>query len=286
MIYSMTGFARAETENETLKLTWELRSVNHRYLDLSLKLPEALRGLEAATRERIGARLKRGRIEALLRYTIGAGHPEQMQFDEALASRLLDLGQELAGRGSEPLRAGDILRWPGVLAAQELSMDDLREPALAALDQALEELLLARASEGQRLAELIAERIEAAAGLVAEVREFLPEVRTAFRQRLADRLGELREQVDAARIEQEVVVFAQRMDVDEELDRLEAHFQEVGKVLQGDKPVGRRLDFLMQELNREANTLGSKAADLRLTNASVDLKVLIEQMREQVQNIE
>ncbi len=288
MTLSMTAFARKERELPAGALAWELRSVNHRYLELSLKLPEELRALEPQVREAVAKRLGRGKIDCVLRLSVGAQTSTQLALDQGMVMRLMELarGLESVGENIEPLRAVDILRWPGVLATPALDAQALGEAALALLDEALDEMLATRKREGARLREIIEQRLSAMRAIVAEVQAIAPQLAQDYRERLRTRLAELRQEVNAERLEQEIVLFAQRADVHEELDRLSTHVDEVGRVLSQSGPQGRRLDFLMQELNREANTLGSKAADIRLTNAAVDLKVLIEQMREQVQNIE
>jgi uncharacterized protein (TIGR00255 family) len=284
----MTAFARKERELPAGALVWELRSVNHRYLELSLKLPEELRSLEPQVREVIAKRLGRGKIDCALRLSIGAQSSAQLALDQGMVTRLMELahGIESTGENIEPLRAVDILRWPGVLATPALDAQALGEAALALLDAALEEMVGTRKREGARLGEIIEQRLSGMRAIVTEVQAIVPQLAQDYRERLRTRLAELRQEVSPERLEQEIVLFAQRADVHEEIDRLRTHIDEVGRVLGQSGPQGRRLDFLMQELNREANTLGSKAADIRLTNAAVDLKVLIEQMREQVQNIE
>lgn len=287
MIRSMTAFAREGRDTPWGTLTWELRSVNHRYLDIGLRLPEELRGLEPAVRERLAARLERGKVDATLKY-----QPKELTaalaLDTEAARTLLRAGDEVRTLNPSlaPLSVADVLRWPGVLKTTTADADALTQAALAALDGTIAQLTEARAREGKRLAQLIADRLRTVRERVEAVAAILPELTTLFRARLAERLAELKQNVDAARLEQEIVLYAQRADVTEEIDRLRTHCTEVERLIGRDQPVGRRLDFLMQELNREANTLGSKATDMRLTTTAVDLKVLIEQMREQVQNIE
>jgi len=287
MIHSMTAFARREAETPWGTLTWELRSVNHRYLDLGMRLPEELRALEPRVRELMQARLKRGKVDAGLWFTRAAATDAAL--DAGQVRRLQELAasaQREAGAALAPLRAIDVLRWPGVMQNAAIDVESLGGEALALLARALDDLSETRAREGARLQELLLARLAAMEKIVAGVRTVLPEMARFYRERLEARLKEVREGLDPARLEQEMVLFANRTDVAEELDRLNAHFAECRRVLAAGEQAGRRLDFLMQELNREANTLGSKAADLRLTNASVELKVLIDQMREQIQNIE
>ncbi|MGE0080446.1 MAG: YicC/YloC family endoribonuclease [Thiohalomonadaceae bacterium] len=284
----MTAFARQESAGDYGTVAVELRSVNHRYLEVSVRLPEELRALEGAVRERIAAALARGKVDCSIRFSPAPALAGQLTLNHALASTLAQLSREVDGLvyDAAPVHSLDILRWPGVLQAPAPDLERLHADALALLDRALGELNETRAREGAKLAELIGQRCDAIAALVPQVRARLPEVQARFRERLKERVAEVKAELDPQRLEQEIVLFAQRIDVAEELDRLETHVAEVRRVLRQDQPVGRRLDFLMQELNREANTLGSKSADAETTRAAVDLKVLIEQMREQVQNIE
>ncbi len=288
MTASMTAFARQETATAWGALTWELRSVNHRYLDIALRLPEELRALEPRCREALGARLARGKVDGTLRFqpsetTAGAVemNAEQVQRLLAASDHLRELAPDVA-----PLRAVDVLRWPGVIKMAPLDVDSLGAAALEALNAALDELAKTRNREGARLQEFMLQRLQAMEQMVAKAKELLPETTRLFRERLEARLKEIKQQLDPARLEQELVLFAQKVDVSEEIDRLTAHFAELRRVFGQSGPAGRRLDFLIQELNREANTLSSKSPDVRLTNVAVELKVLIEQMREQVQNIE
>jgi uncharacterized protein (TIGR00255 family) len=288
MILSMTAFARREAASAAGALAWELRTVNSRYLETGLRLPDELRGLEMRARELIGARLARGKVDGTLRFVPAAAGAAALELDDAALARLLEAAaavQHEAG-GAAPLRVIDCLRWPGVVRATALDLEGASAAALALLADALEELVAMRAREGERLAALLRQRLDAIERIVAEVRAVLPETTAAYRERLRARLAELRQELDPNRLEQEIVLFANRSDVAEELDRLGAHLAEARRALAGGGQVGRRLDFLMQEFNREANTLASKAAELRVTNAALELKVLIEQMREQVQNLE
>lgn len=287
MIRSMTAFAREGRDTPWGTLVWELRSVNQRYLDVSLRLPEELRGLDPAVRERLAAALSRGKVEATLKY-----QPKEtttgLALDTDAARALLRAADAVRRLTPElaPLAVVDVLRWPGVLANATADSEALAKAALEALDRAAAQLGEMRAREGARIKDMIGSRVREVQNHIEALVPILPELTQHFRQRLTERLAEVKQSVDTARLEQEVVLFAQRADVAEEIDRLRAHCAEVERLLKQDQPVGRRLDFLMQELNREANTLGSKASDLRLTNTAVELKVLIEQMREQVQNIE
>jgi uncharacterized protein (TIGR00255 family) len=288
MTRSMTAFARADADTPWGHLACELRSVNHRYLEFSAKLPEDLRALEARIRELAGRHVERGKLDCQLRFQPRETGGGNLELDEAEVRRVLAAGERVRSFSSVvvPLRTVDVLRWPGVLKTVPVDNEALAEATLALVDRALQELVATRVREGERLRQFISQRLDAMAVIVAEVRRILPEITNAFRERLVARLQEVRAQLDANRIEQEIVLFASRSDVTEELDRLETHIGEARRVLGQAGPAGRRLDFLTQEFNREANTLASKAVDIRMTNAGVELKVLIEQMREQVQNIE
>ncbi len=287
MLRSMTAFASAEADLGQGTLAIELRSVNHRYLELGVRLPEELRALEPALRERVAARLARGKVDLGLRYKPATAAAAALSLDDALVGHLAETAQALAARFPQlHVEFTDLLAWPGVLLQRESDPDALRTAALALLEQALDAMVEARGHEGERLGGFLRERLDAIEQLVAGVRAHLPEVRAALKARFEARLADLRQPLEPGRLEQEVVLQVQRIDVDEELDRLASHVGEARRVLGLREAVGRRLDFLMQEFNREANTLGSKAADPRTTNAAVELKVLIEQMREQVQNLE
>ena len=287
MLRSMTAFASAESDTALGTLSIEIRSVNHRYLELGLRLPEELRSLEPQVRERVAARLSRGKVDLGLRYKPAAAAASAISLDDALVARLSETAQALAARFPQlNVDFISLLGWPGVMLERDADQESLRAAALAVLDDALGQMVASREREGARLGGFLRERLEAIEAIVADVRAHLPEVRAALRARFDARLAELKQPLEPGRVEQEIVLQLQRIDVDEELDRLTAHIAEVRRTLGLKEAVGRRLDFLMQEFNREANTLGSKAADPRTTNAAVELKVLIEQMREQVQNLE
>jgi uncharacterized protein (TIGR00255 family) len=287
MLRSMTAFASAEADAGHGTLAIELRSVNHRYLEIGLRLPEELRSLEAIVRERVAAKLSRGKVDLGLRYKPAVADASAIKVDEALLTRLADTAQALAAKFPQlNVDFTSLLGWPGVMLDRETDQESLREAALAVLDSALADMIATRGREGERLGGFMRERLDGIERIVAEVRAHLPEVRAALRARFDARLAELKQPLDPGRVEQEVVLQVQRIDVDEELDRLTAHVAEARRIFGLTEAVGRRLDFLMQEFNREANTLGSKSADPRTTNAAVELKVLIEQMREQVQNLE
>jgi uncharacterized protein (TIGR00255 family) len=283
----MTAFASAESDIGSGTLSIEVRSVNHRYLELGLRLPEELRSLEPQVRERVAAKLSRGKVDLGIRYKQAAAAASAVALDDALVARLGETAQALAAKFPQlNVDFVALLGWPGVMLERENDPDSLRGAALAVVDEALAQMVETREREGARLGGFLRERLEAIEKTVAEVRGHLPEVRTALRARFDQKLAELKQPLEPGRIEQEIVLQLQRIDVDEELDRLTAHVAEARHTLALKEAVGRRLDFLMQEFNREANTLGSKAADPRTTKAAVELKVLIEQMREQVQNLE
>jgi uncharacterized protein (TIGR00255 family) len=286
MTQSMTAYSQAALNTEIGELSCELRSVNHRYLDIAPRMPEELRVHESTLREAISARLTRGRIDVFIRLKENEGNNLEPNTEvTAQLQSLLKLMQDQVP-DMQAIRAIDVLRWPGVLQAKKIDPSVLKEALFEIIEQALDGLLESRATEGEKMAELITLRLSGMKTVIGEVGDFLPEIVSSYRTRLEDKLAEIKDQLDPSRLEQEMVIFLQKTDVAEELDRLNVHIEEVTAVLAKAEPAGRRLDFLMQELNREANTLGSKAHDPRLTKAAVDLKVLIEQMREQVQNIE
>ncbi len=287
MIHSMTAFARAEQAGANGTLSWELRSVNHRYLEPHLRLPESFRDLEGVVREALRNGLSRGKVECTLRFSDdNAG--KALQVDLERAAQLVAAAESVAGLIKQPaaLNPLEVLGWPGVLVADAADPQALNQSAMSLFSQALDELKQSREREGAELAKLLNERLDSILKQVAALRELVPQMLAGQRQKILDRCAEMQAELDPQRLEQELVILAQKSDVAEELDRLSTHVSEVRRVLKTGGQAGRRLDFLMQELNREANTLGSKAFDTRSTQAAVNLKVLIEQMREQVQNIE
>lgn len=285
MIRSMTAYASAEAVTPAGALTCELRTVNHRYLEISPRLPEDLRSFEPALRERIATRLSRGKVDVIVRR--GESRGESLQIDSTMITRLSELASNLEARFPRmQIEFTELLRFPGVLQHAEVDQEAQQTALLAVLDRALDALAATREREGAKLGEILHERLDGIERIVGDVRGWMPEIRVALRARLESRLADLKQPADPGRLEQELVLQVTRSDVDEELDRLSTHISETRRVLGLKEPVGRRLDFLMQEFNREANTLGSKSVDARSTNAAVELKVLIEQMREQVQNIE
>ena len=288
MIRSMTAFTRQTRETEWGVLNWELRSVNHRYLEPSLRLPEELRALEMTARERISKRLKRGKVDGFLRFQPVETGVTGLQLNRELISALLQANGEVEALMDNPARSRplDILRWPGVLQPPEADLSQLKKETMALLELALDDLIAAREREGAGIKGIIEQRCGAMAAEVVKVRALMPDILTAQRDRILARVAELQVELDSDRLAQEIALITQKSDVAEELDRIEVHLDEVRRVLGQSEPVGRRLDFLMQELNRESNTLGSKSIATETTATSVEMKVLIEQMREQVQNIE
>ena len=286
MIRSMTAFAAVERATSGGTLTGELRAVNHRFLELGTRLPEELRALEPALRERVSARVSRGKLDFTLRLRAPEGEGA-LQINPALVAQLSELALDLHAR-FPALRTEftELLQFPGVVQSKAVDQAVLQAEALALVDAVVEQFVVAREREGQKLVAAILERVDAIAARAADVRELLPVIRAGQRQKLEARLAELSQPADPDRLEQELVLWLQKLDVDEELDRLDSHVKEIRRVLKQAEPVGRRLDFLLQEFNREANTLGSKSVDTRTTNLAVELKVLIDQIREQVQNIE
>ena len=292
VIRSMTAFARVQESNEVGSITWELRSVNHRYLEPSIKLPEDFRQLEPEIRKLLAKYLTRGKVDLGLRYLVEQQDQGGINLNQDLVRNLREVEQQVLNivhEGSK-LSVSDILGWPGVISDVERDFSALNKLALSSLKSALKQLQQGRETEGSALEELIRSRCTQISAIVAELRKHRPEMLAALREKwetnLDEKLKQWRETANENRLEQELVMLAQKLDVEEELDRLDTHVTEVINVLDRDEAVGRRLDFLMQELNREANTLGSKSQDSLTTQLAVDLKVLIEQMREQVQNIE
>lgn len=289
----MTAFERREAPGDwggrTGRLTWELRSVNHRYLEVHPRLPEELRAIEPGVRERARQRLGRGKLECTLRFTLEEGGQTGLSVDWQRVEELAQITAEIGARfgdAARPASTAEILRFPGVLGEAAVDLGPVRDAALALFDDALEGLRDTRQREGEQLAAHLRARAEEARDIVGQLGEQRTTINERIRQRLTARLDELAEPADPGRLEQELAYIAQRQDIDEELERLGTHLQEVLRLLEATEPVGRRLDFLMQELNREANTVASKSGHVATSNAALDLKVLIEQMREQVQNVE
>ena len=287
MIYSMTAFARKELKGAWGTAVWEIRSVNQRFLETYFRLPEQFRSLEPVLRERFRKRLQRGKVECNLRFNNEGAEVGKLTLNEELAKQLLHAADWVQSHGqSSGVNPLDVLRWPGVVAAEETDMDTIQSEILAGLDQTLDEFIAARAGEGEALKGLIEQRLD---GIVAEadkVQAQMPAVVQWQREKLLTRFEEAKVELDEQRLEQEMVLLAQKVDVAEELDRLSAHVKETRNILKKGGACGRRLDFMMQEFNRESNTLGSKSINAEVTQSAVELKVLIEQMREQIQNIE
>jgi len=285
---SMTGFAREDTETPFGTLTCELRTVNHRYLDVHFRLPEELRAKEIELRQRIGSRLKRGKVDCSLHIRRSGGAAAALEINEQLVRQIGARIDEIATilPATQAVDPVDILRWPGVVEEPQIDADPLFAAAADLLEHTLGELGQMRSSEGERITDMLETRCKDILFLATDVRRRMPDVLGAVRAKQQERIDKLDVDADPARLETELALVAQKLDVDEELDRLESHISEIRTTFQSEEPVGRRLDFLMQELNREANTLGSKSADAETTKAAVELKVLIEQMREQIQNVE
>ncbi len=288
MIFSMTGYAALEKETASGVLLLELRSVNHRYLELQLKLDESMRNFEPMLREMITARLGRGKVECRLNLAQRGVQGKEARFDSEVLQQLAQMSAIVQAQfpQSQPLTVADILRWPNVVLGQQVDQTALGDEVRAAVDAALQQMADSRQREGEKLKGIIEERLAEIEQHVAAVKPLLPAQVRAYEEKLTARLREAMNAFDEERLRQEVTLFAQRIDVDEELERLTAHVSEVRRILKAGGAAGKRLDFLMQELNREANTLGSKSVSTEISRVAMALKVLIEQMREQIQNIE
>jgi uncharacterized protein (TIGR00255 family) len=288
MVASMTAFSRKQAEYDWGTLVWEIRSVNHRYLEPGIRIPDMLKPIEPSVREALRKSISRGKVDCQLRFQTRHADNDSAELNVALVERLTSLSQQITAlsAASAPLSAADILRWPGALLEHEVDVETMQKDALVLLGEALSDFSDARQREGDELRQMIQQRLEAIRVIVRTVRERLPEILRKQQENVRARLASFQIELEPGRLEQEVVLLAQKSDVDEELDRLTTHLTEVERVLGTNEPIGRRLDFLMQELNREANTLSSKSIVAETTLNAVELKVLIEQMREQVQNIE
>lgn len=288
MLHSMTGFARQSAESDIGALTWEIRTVNHRYLDVQFKIPDELRPHEQAFRKQVTDAISRGKVECALHFRRTFDRQNELQIDTALVeligTRIREMSAELPATGA--VNPFDVMRWPGVVQQKEIDLEPLVDESRTLLATAIDAIQAMRASEGGRIADMLESRCVDIAAISESVRARMPDVLEAARTKQQERIAKLDVDADPARLETELALIAQKLDVDEELDRLDSHLVEIRDVLRRDEPVGRRLDFLMQELNREANTLGSKSNDTETTKAAVELKVLIEQLREQIQNIE
>ncbi|RDV24811.1 YicC family protein [Alteromonas aestuariivivens] len=287
MIYSMTAFARCEDKQQWGTAVWEIRSVNQRFLETYFRLPEQFRALEPILRERFRKRLQRGKVECALRFSAGEQSSAKLSLNESLAKQVLTAADWVQSHGqSTGVNPLDVLRWPGVIAVEETDMDTLQSALLTAFDRTLDDFIEARATEGKTLRNLIEQRLDGIEAEVAKVSAKMPEIMQWQRERIQNRFEEAKVELDPSRFEQEMIMLAQKVDVAEELDRLGSHISETRNILKKGGAVGRRLDFMMQEFNRESNTLGSKSINSEITQSAVEMKVLIEQMREQIQNIE
>ncbi|RWX54355.1 YicC/YloC family endoribonuclease [Photobacterium chitinilyticum] len=287
MIHSMTAYARREVKGDWGTAVWEIRSVNQRYLETYLRMPEQFRGLEPVLRERFRKRLARGKVECNLRFEANTAANSELSINEDLAKQVIKAAKwvkETSGEGN--IGPFQVLNWPGVMEAPEQDLDAINKDLLAGFDEAINDFIAARASEGKNMKDLIDQRLKAIAIEAAKVRQQMPEIISWQRERLTTRFEEAKVEVDPGRIEQELILMAQKSDVAEELDRLDSHVKETQKIMKKGGACGRRLDFMMQEFNRESNTLASKSISTDITASAVELKVLIEQMREQIQNIE
>ena len=288
MMLSMTAFARQQLEQDWGSLTWEIRSVNHRYLETSVRVPETFRRLEIVIRETVRKRLSRGKVECQLRYQSVENSTTEINLNQNLVFKLLNANKEIEEMtgSSGSLSNMEILRWPGVVSDQQIDTASIDKQAIKLFSVALDDLISSREREGEELKGFVQKRLDAIREIVISVRTKMPEILAVQKQNLLDKIEDLKAELDPARVEQEIVLLTQKADVDEELDRLDSHLNEVQRVIETKDQKGRRLDFLMQELNREANTLSSKSIVVDTTRSAVELKVLIEQMREQIQNIE
>ncbi|MFV8824627.1 YicC/YloC family endoribonuclease [Thauera sp. WH-2] len=288
MVQSMTGFAVQTRDLGSISLHLELRSVNSRYLDLGFRIVDDLRAAEPAIRERITARLGRGKVECRLNLQAGHSAPRSMALNAALLDQLAEAQATLRARFADaaPLSVNELLRWPGMLADDSLGFDEMLPAIVQLVEAALDDMVATRRREGEKLADMIRERVARMRELVAQATPRMPAVVAEYQERLTARLRDAVASLDEERVRQEVALYAQRIDVDEELTRLATHLDEVERILKAGGAAGKRLDFLMQELNREANTLASKSPATDITGIAMEMKVLIEQMREQVQNLE
>ncbi|WP_373976209.1 YicC family protein [Chitinibacter sp. SCUT-21] len=288
MIYSMTGYASSQRELSHGVLAVELRAVNHRFLDLSLRLPEEFRALEGAIREKLTGRLNRGKLECRVSWGTKDGAVSQLRLNNALVAELLRLADQVKEHQATAgdLRMGEILRWPGVIESDALPSEILQSTALELLDLALDDFLASRAREGEKLGAILLARADEMEDVLAQIKPRLPQIVEEYEAKLKQRFVDAIGTADDDRIRQEMVLFAQKIDVQEEVDRLHTHIAELRRIVKTGGNAGKRLDFLMQELNREANTFGSKSISVDTTKVAMTLKVLIEQMREQIQNIE
>lgn len=288
MMLSMTAFSRQQADKEWGSLIWELRSVNHRYLETSVRLPESFRGLENVIRDTVRKKLNRGKIECQLRFQVVEASQSDLQLNKELIAKLVRANDEINQIADldNQLTSAEILRWPGVVADQDVDADTIEREAIDLFTAALDDLVSSRVREGEALKGMLNQRVVSIREIVASIRQKIPEIICGQRKNLLEKLEELKAELEPTRLEQEIAILAQKADVDEELDRMDSHLKEVERIIESNGQKGRRLDFLMQELNREANTLSSKSIVVGTTLGAVELKVLIEQMREQIQNVE
>jgi len=286
VIYSMTAFARRELKASWGSAVWEIRSVNQRYLETFFRFPEAYRSLEPVLRERFRKKLQRGKVECQLRVMLNASNNAKINVNQNLAAQLIQAAESLPIEGPSSLNRLEVLQWPGVVEAQEMDMDAMSKDLLAEFDLTLKDFLAARASEGENMAALVEQRLVGVLAEVEKVKARMPEVLSWQQEKIRNKFEEAQVELDSQRVEQELVLLAQKLDVAEELDRLVSHVSETRGIMKKGGAIGRRLDFMMQEFNRESNTLGSKSINTEITQSAVELKVLIEQVREQIQNIE
>ena len=288
MTHSMTAFARQESSTESYVLVWEMRSVNHRYLEINIRVPDSLRSIENSIRGAIRSSFTRGKIECHLRYQITENSSSSIKIDTQLVSNLLSATEQIKILSEEtsPLGMSEILKWPGVIIDNDSDSLALESDAISLFKKTMEDLKTSRAREGKELGSFIQARSHSVLEIIAKTRELMPQILTRERNQLLEKISKLKIDVDSSRLEAEIVLLTQKADIEEELDRLHTHITEVQRVLTLKESKGRRLDFLMQELNREANTLSSKSIVIETTRSAVDLKVFIEQMREQIQNVE
>jgi len=288
MIYSMTAYARKEVKGDWGSAVWEIRSVNQRYLETYFRLPEQFRSLEPILRERFRKRLARGKVECHLRFEANPAAKGELTINESLAQQVINAANQISSMTGESNRINpfQVMQWPGVMETPEQDMDSINKDLLTAFDETIKEFIKARGREGSNMRELIEQRLEAITSEATKVRTRMPEILEWQRERLVSKFEEAKVELEANRVEQELILLAQKVDVAEELDRLDSHVKETKNILKKGGSVGRRLDFMMQEFNRESNTLASKSISTDITASGVELKVLIEQMREQIQNIE
>lgn len=286
MIYSMTAFARRELKASWGSAVWEIRSVNQRYLETFFRFPEAYRSLEPVLRERFRKKLQRGKVECQLRVMLNASNNAKINVNQNLAAQLIQAAESLSIEGPSSLNRLEVLQWPGVVEAQEMDMDAMSKDLLTEFDLTLKDFLAARASEGENMAALVEQRLVGVLAEVDKVKARMPAVLSWQQEKIRAKFEEAQVELDSQRVEQELVLLAQKLDVAEELDRLVSHVSETRGIIKKGGAIGRRLDFMMQEFNRESNTLGSKSINTEITQSAVELKVLIEQVREQIQNIE